>query len=55
MIEAGCKHVIRTRLKGAGRHWTMTGANRIIALRCSILSGRFQDFWERRSEARKAA
>jgi hypothetical protein len=26
------------------------GANAIIALRCAKLSGRFQDFWERRSE-----
>lgn len=55
VIEAGCKNVIGTRLKRAGMHWTLAGANRIIALRCSILSGRFQDFWERRSEGPKAA
>jgi hypothetical protein len=30
------------------------GANTIIALRCSKLSGRFEDFWERRSDQRKA-
>jgi hypothetical protein len=28
-------------------HWTVNGANAIIALRCSKLSGRFEDFWER--------
>jgi hypothetical protein len=49
VIEAGCKNVIGTRLKRGGMHWTEAGANAIIALRCSILSGRFEDFWERRS------
>src|SRR6266436_5335573 len=50
VVEAGCKVAIGTRLKRAGMHWTKQGANAIIALRCSKLSGRFQDFWERRSE-----
>jgi hypothetical protein len=30
-------------------HWTVRGANAILALRCCRLSGRFEDFWERRS------
>jgi hypothetical protein len=42
--------VIGTRLKRAGMHWTVCGANAIIALRCSKLSGRYEDFWERRSD-----
>jgi hypothetical protein len=54
VVEAGCKVAIGTRLKRAGMHWTVHGSNAIIALRCSKLSGRFQDFWERRTE-RKAA
>ena len=54
VVEAGCKIVIATRLKRAGMHWTVKGANAIIALRCSKLSGRFEDFWERRSDQRKA-
>jgi len=49
VVEAGCKVVIGTRLKRAGMHWTVKGANAIIALRCSKLSGRFEDFWEYRS------
>lgn len=49
VVEAGCKVVIGTRLKRAGMHWTLPGANAIIALRCSKLSGRYEDFWERRS------
>jgi hypothetical protein len=50
----GCKVAIGTRLKRAGMHWTVRRFNAIIALRCSKLSGRFQDFRERRSERRAA-
>ena len=49
VVEAGCKVAIGTRLKRAGMHWTTYGADAIIALRCSRLSGRFEDFWERRA------
>jgi hypothetical protein len=55
VVEAGCKVAIGTRLKRAGMHWTESGANAIIALRCSKLSGRYEDFWERRSNLKKAA
>lgn len=50
VVEAGCKIVIGTRLKRTGMHWTVNGANAIIALRCSKLSGRFEDFCERRRD-----
>jgi hypothetical protein len=36
-------------------HWTVAGADAIIALRCAILSGRFEDFWERRATQQRAA
>jgi hypothetical protein len=55
VVEAGCKVAIGTRLKRAGMHGTVRGSNAIIALRCCRLSGRFQDFWERRIDARRAA
>jgi hypothetical protein len=55
VVEAGCKVAIGTRLKRAGMHWTVQGANAIIALRCAKLSGRFEDFWERRSQPYRAA
>jgi hypothetical protein len=55
VVEAGCKVVFGTRLKRTGMHWTVAGANAIIALRCCKLSGRFEDFWERRSERAAAA
>jgi len=51
VVEAGCKVAIGTRLKRAGMRWTVAGANAIIALRCSKLSDRFDDFWQRRSAA----
>jgi hypothetical protein len=35
-------------------HWTVAGADAIIALRCCKLGGRFEDFWERRSAAAAA-
>jgi hypothetical protein len=49
VLEAGCRTVIGQRLKQSGMHWTVRGANSIIALRCSILSNRWEDFWEHRA------
>jgi len=55
VLEAGCKTAVGARLKRSGMHWTVRGANTIIALRCANLSGRLDGFFERRSEARMAA
>jgi len=52
VVEAGCKVAIGTRCKRTGMHWTVAGADAIIALRCCKLSGRFEDFWERRAARR---
>ena len=41
VVEAGCKQ-IGARVERAGMHWSVAGANAIIALRCCILSGRFR-------------
>jgi hypothetical protein len=41
VIEAGCKNVIGKRLKQSGMHWSVRGANAIIALRCALLSNHF--------------
>jgi hypothetical protein len=51
VIEAGCKTVIGSRLKQSGMFWTVRGANAIVALRCSHLNGRFEDYWEDRRAA----
>jgi len=45
VIEAGCKTIIGARLKQSGMFWTVEGANAIIALRCTLLSGKFEDYW----------
>jgi hypothetical protein len=48
VIEAGCKTVIGSRLKQSGMFWTVLGANAIIALRCHLLNGEFEDYWAAR-------
>ena len=55
VVEAGCKVAIGTRCKRSGMHWTVAGADAIIALRCCKLSGRFKDFWKRRSASHVVA
>ena len=49
VVEAGCRTVIGQRLKQSGMRWSVRGANAIIALRCCIMSDRFEDFWAARS------
>ena len=49
VIEAGCRQVIGYRLKQSGMFWTVRGANAIIALRCTCLSNKFEDYWASRS------
>lgn len=49
VIEAGCKTVVGQRLKQSAMEWTVRGANAIIALRCTELSGRTEDYWEQRA------
>lgn len=48
VVEAGCKSVIGQRLKRSGMEWSVSGANAIISLRCLLLSGRFEEYWESR-------
>ena len=52
VVESGCKRTSSaTGLKRGGMHWTVDGANAIIALKCCLLSGRFEDFWDQRAAA----
>jgi len=51
VVEAGCKSLIAQRLKQSGMHWSVRGANSIIALRCCIESGNFESYWESRRSA----
>ena len=47
VLEGACKSIVGNRLKLGGMHWTVEGANAIIALRCCVESNRFDDFRER--------
>ncbi len=47
--SGGRRPYVGLRLKQSGKRWTVRGANAIIALRCSELSGRWEEFWEARS------
>ena len=51
VLEAGCRTVIGQRLKQSGMHWSVKGADSIIALRCCLLSNRWENFWEYRASA----
>jgi hypothetical protein len=42
VVEAGCKAVIGQRLKQAGMHWTVNGADSIITLRCAQASSQWE-------------
>lgn len=55
IVEAACKTLVAHRLKCAGMHWSVTGANAIIALRATKLSDRLDDYLLRRSLNRKTA
>jgi hypothetical protein len=42
VVEAGCKAVIGQRLKQSGMHWSIPGADAIIALRCAEASEQWE-------------
>ena len=41
-VEASCKTIIGQRLKQSGMHWTVSGADAIIALRCREASSQWE-------------
>jgi hypothetical protein len=55
LVEAGCKSVIGHRLKRAGMHWTVNGADAIAALRCQQASRPEDQIWPARRGQAKAA
>ena len=42
VVEAGCKTIVGQRLKLSGMHWTVPGADAIIALRCREASSEWE-------------
>jgi hypothetical protein len=51
VVEAGCKSVIGQRLKQAGRHWTVNGADAVTTLRCRQASRPEDRIWHGRSSS----
>ncbi len=48
VTEAGCRSAIGQRLKQSGMHWSVRGANNVIAMRCCLFGNRWEDFRESR-------
>jgi hypothetical protein len=48
VVEAGCKTGIGGRCKQAGRFWSKSGAENILARRCLHSRRRLEDFWKYR-------
>lgn len=47
VIEAGCKAVIGQRLKQSGMFWSEAGAQRVLDLRCILMSHHWDLCWDR--------
>ena len=43
VVEAACKTIVENRLNGSGMRWSKKNAANVIALRCAIYSGRYDD------------
>jgi hypothetical protein len=48
-IEGGIKAIVVQRAKQSGMHWNVDGAADIIALRCQLASGRWDELWPART------
>jgi hypothetical protein len=55
VVEAGCKAVIGQRCKQSGMHWTVPGADAIIALRCAEASEQWEAICRNRHNQTPAA
>ncbi len=54
VVEAGCKVVVGQRLKQSGMLWSRKGAEHLLAIRCALLSGWFEDFWKAYAKSGRA-
>jgi hypothetical protein len=55
VVEASCKTIVAQRLKQAGMHWTVAGADAIIALRCKEASSQWEAISDHRHNQTGAA
>lgn len=54
-VESACKVVVQERMKQAGMRWSREGAQAMLALRCVLLSDRWNEVWASFSSAQKLA
>lgn len=45
-VESACKVVVQQRMKQAGMRWSRNGAQAMLALRSTLLSGRWRQAWD---------
>ncbi len=50
-VESACKNVVGSRMKRGGMRWKVERAEGVLALRCALLSERWQDAWDRQRRA----
>ena len=48
VIEGACRHVVKDRLERTGMHWTVSGAQAMLKLRCIAINGQWDEFTEYR-------
>lgn len=53
VVEAGCKNVVGQRTKRSGMFWRVKGAQHILDVRCSVMGGTYEAFWEHRAETQR--
>lgn len=53
-VEAACKTLVKTRLGRSGMYWSWQGGQRIVQLRTSVKSDRWDAFWQH-DKARRIA
>jgi len=45
VIEAGCKTVVGKKTKQSVMFWKVAGAQNILDVRCSVISGTYDQYW----------
>jgi hypothetical protein len=55
VVEAACKTLVGQRFKCSGMHWSRRGLKYLLAIRTTLLSNRYSDFWNWHSSKLNAA
>jgi hypothetical protein len=49
-VEGACRHLVKDRMERAGMHWTVPGAQAMLEVRSTYLSGQWEEFQDYRIE-----